>query len=208
MASNEKPEDVSTAALGLLVELLAARQQANAAREELAPLIRKVVDPFGVWGDLASGVTAADVRNLAYEVARIQINSLTELTRQGEALSKRVVQRLKDAKRPVAPRAGGDDERLIVCNLGQNGDGAPYRGELSAPAGVTRFPEALVLRPLEGGVEFPVVASFTSTPNPQGGARVQVSVDPDPWIASGKHYQARLPLAGTDAVAVFKLVGR
>jgi hypothetical protein len=209
MARDDKTQDTATAALGLLVELLAARDQANAVREELTPWLRKVVDPLGVWSDLASGVTAAEVRNLAFDVARIQIQALTELTRQGEGFSRQIVQRLKDAKRPApASAASGAGERLIVCNLTQNAVGEPHRGQLIAPGRITRLPQALVLRPLEGGAEFPVVASFTPSEDVPTGERVAVAVDPDPWIRSGTHYQARLPLAGTDAVVCFKLVGR
>lgn len=46
--SNDKTQDFSTAALGLLVELLAARDRANAVRDEISPVVRKVVDPLGV----------------------------------------------------------------------------------------------------------------------------------------------------------------
>lgn len=209
MASTDKPQDVSTAALGLLVELLAARNSANAVREELTPLVRKVVDPFGVWSDLASGVTSADVRTLAYDVARIQINALTELTKQGEELSRRVVQRLKDAKRPVTTPPGCEPERLLVCNLQQDaGAIGPYRGSFVAPGRVASLPQALVLRPLDGGFEFPVTATFSPNHEAPSGETVRVSVDPDAFIESGKRYQARLPLAGTDTVVVFKLVGR
>lgn len=205
MANDEKPADVSTAALGLLVELLAARGQANAVRDELAPLVQKAVDPFGVWRDLASGVTTAEVRNLAFEVARIQIQSLTDLAHQSEGLSKKIAQRLRDAKRPVPARQG--EEQLLVCNL-QGAANEPYRGDFVAPANVARLPQALVLRPLEGGADFPVGATFVPAQDVKTGDRVRVSVEPDAWIQGGKHYQARLPLAGTDVVVWFKIVGR
>lgn len=204
MANDEKSGDVSTAALGLLVELLAAREQANTMREELAPWVRKVVDPFGVWRDLAGGVTTAEVRNLAFEVARIQIQSLRDLTRQGENLSKKIVQRLQEAKRPVPARPG--EEQLLVCNL--EGAATEYHGDFVAPANVARFPQALVLRPLEGGAEFPVAATFFPAQDAKTGDRVRVTVAADAWIQRDKHYQARLPLAGTNVVVWFKLVGR
>lgn len=208
MASSDKPEDVKTAVLGLFVELLAARQGANAVRDELTPLVRKVVDPFGVWSDLASGVTSADVRTLAYDVARIQINALTELTKQSEALSRRVAQRLKDVKRPVTTPPGCDPERLLVCNLQRDTDaGGPYRGSFVAPGRIGSLPQALVLRPLDGGFEFPVTAAFSRDAAPSNGETVRVSIEPDPFIERGKRHQARLPLAGTDTVVVFKLVG-
>ena len=205
--TDDKTQDLSTAALGLLVELLAARDRANAVRDELSPLVRKVVDPLGVWTDLASGVTAADVRNLAFDVARLQITTLTELTKQGEELSRRFVQRLKDAKRPVPVAPGGAPERLLVCNLRVDVPGGPYRGSFVAPGRVTALPGALVLRPVDGGAEFPVGAAFERRHDPNG-ERLHVSIDADAWIEQGKRYQARLPLTGTDTVACFKLVGQ
>lgn len=147
------------------------------------------------------------MRNLAFDVARIQVNTLTELTKQGEELSRRFVQRLKDAKRPPPVTPGCAPERLVVCNVQPDTPGGPYRGSFVAPARIGSFPEALVLRPVDGGIEFPVGAKFTRG-HDHHGERVHVSIDADAWIEKGKRYQARLPLAGTDTVACFKLVGQ
>ena len=208
MATNDKHPDLSTATLELLVELLAARDRANAIRDEIGPWVKKYADPLGIWsGLLEGGATVADVRNLAYDVASIQVRALTELTKQSEEFSRKIVSRLKDRKRP-APRPDRTDvDRLLVCTLQHHAspDGPCYRGEFVAPGRIDRLPQALVLRPLEGGGEFPVAARFPR--DAREGDVVHVTVPDDPWIEKGKHYQAHLSLPGVDTVVCFKLVG-
>ncbi len=208
MATNEK-SDLSTAALALLVEILAARDRANAVRDELKPWIRTVADPFGVWSGLLDSAAADDVRNLAYGVASIQIRALTELTKQSETYSRKIVERLQAAKRPAAARAGADPDRLQVCALHATGEGnaLAYRGEFVAPTRITRLPQALVLRAREGTPEFPVAAAFEPRTDVADGARVAVTVPADQWIEAGTYYQAILALPGSDWRIFFKLVG-
>ncbi len=207
MATNDKHPDLPTAALELVVELLAARDRANAIRDEIGPWVRKYADPLGVWSGLLEGTTVTDVRNLAYDVASIHVRALTELTKQSEEFSRKIVSRLKETKRPQPRHHRSDADHLLVCTLAFHAspDGPCYRGEFLAPARIERLPQALVLRPLEGGAEFPVAARFPR--DAREGDVVHVTVPADPWIEKGKHYQARLPLAGADAVVCFKLVG-
>lgn len=193
--------------LDLLVEMLAVRANANTTREELKDELMRRLDPFGIWRKYLQGVTAANLRNTVFEVARLHVDTLQDLTRISQRYAEHVATRLDEYRRKREPSGPSAAARTgeAVCPLEWDAGLRGYHGAFSLGNGVTReemvaLPEVISLRPSDGSGEFPVTARFSPATvklEPGRTAQVSVLVPEDPWLQKGVRYQATLLLGTT-----------
>jgi hypothetical protein len=192
--------------LDLLVEMLAIRANANTTREELKDRLMRRLDPFGIWRKYLEGVTAADLRSVVFDLARLQVDTLQDVTRISQRYTEHVGKRLEEyhRKREAREPRAAARTRQAVCLLEWEASRRGYHGIFSLGDGVTReeevvFPEVVTVRPSDGSGEFPVTARFipaTAKLEPGKTTQVSVVIPEDPWLKTAVRYQATL-LLGT-----------
>jgi len=185
--------------LDLLTQLLAARAGANEARDRLKQVFLQSADPLGLWrGYVFPGIDPTEIRNLVFDLARLHVQSLGDLTRISARYTDSLAGRLRE--RPSA-RAASSPARQYLVRLQRSGNA--FEGEFEVENGTTgedaiALPQVVSFHRADSNERFAVEARFTPgrlVLSAGQRERVRVTVHRHDWIETGRHYEATLTLS-------------